>query len=199
MRARDVMTSPVITVTPEVPVKEAAALLAAHGFTALPVVDDDRRLIGIVTEADVVRDRFSSDPRFASTRHETRATAPNTVGEVMTRQVIGMGAGTDVATLARTMVDSHLRCIPIVDGGVAVGVVTRRDLVRVLARSDAEIARDVRNRLSVYGGPERWTVRVHAGEVHITDRYDDRTDRHVATVLAESVPGVVRAEASAEE
>jgi CBS domain-containing protein len=58
MRARDIMTSPVITVRPAMTIKEAARLLATHGFTALPVVDDDERLIGIVTEADLVRDRI---------------------------------------------------------------------------------------------------------------------------------------------
>jgi CBS-domain-containing membrane protein len=193
MRARDVMSSPVITATPEVPVKEAAALLAAHGFTALPVVDEDGRLIGIVTEADLVRDRFGTDARYAGTRFEARAHAPQTVGEVMSRQVVGMGPGTDIALLARSMVDSGLRCVPIVDGGHAIGVVTRRDLVRVLARSDEEIARDVRNRLTAYGGSQRWAVAVHDGEVTITDRYDDTVDQHVATVLAESVPGVAHA------
>src|SRR5438270_6785063 len=64
MRARDVMTSPAITVTPGTTVKEAATLLAVNGFTALPVLDDDDRLIGIVTEADLVRDRFPYDPRY---------------------------------------------------------------------------------------------------------------------------------------
>jgi CBS-domain-containing membrane protein len=57
MRARDIMTSPVITVRAGTTVQDAAALLAARGFTALPVLDDDDRLIGIVTEADLLRGR----------------------------------------------------------------------------------------------------------------------------------------------
>ncbi|WP_291412894.1 CBS domain-containing protein [Actinophytocola sp.] len=57
MRARDIMSSPVITVRPDTTIKAAAGLLATHGFTALPVVADDDRLIGIVTEADLVTTR----------------------------------------------------------------------------------------------------------------------------------------------
>src|SRR6266540_2505544 len=102
MRARDIMTSPVVTVRPDTHVKEAAALLAARGFTALPVVDEDDRLIGIVTEADLVRERIPHDPRHlvhADTPPEQLPVRP-TVGEVMSSPVTAMGPGTDVADLA---------------------------------------------------------------------------------------------------
>ena len=203
MRARDVMSSPVITVTPETSVKEAANLLSANGFTALPVLDEDDRLIGIVTEADLVRDRFPRDPRY---RHayfadvdgvpENGRPLPTRVGEVMTSPVTAMSATTDVVELVGVMLGDRVRSMPIVDGSRVVGIVTRRDLVRVLARDDKAIAVDVRHRLAKYGGPERWTVSVHDGEVEITDQFDNATDRHVATVLAEAVPGVVRAHAT---
>lgn len=64
MLARDIMTRTVVTVTATTGVPEAATLLAARGFTALPVVDDDGALIGLLTEADILRDRFSRGPRF---------------------------------------------------------------------------------------------------------------------------------------
>jgi CBS domain-containing protein len=83
--------------------------------------------------------------------------------------------------------------MPIVDGQRLAGMVTRRDVVRTLSRDDASIARDVRRRLIIYGGPKRWTVEVDQGVVTIVDEHDDATDRHVATLLAESVPGVVHA------
>ena len=63
MRAKDLMTYPVITVRPETPAKEAARLLASHGFTALPVVDVDDIVVGIVSEADLIRGRVLPDPR----------------------------------------------------------------------------------------------------------------------------------------
>src|ERR1700730_13879229 len=101
MRACDVMTSPVITVNPGTTVKEAATLLAGNGFTALPVLDDDDRLIGMVTEVDLVRDRFPRDPRYR--QQVDTPTAPVTVGAVMTTPAVGMGATADVADLVTAM------------------------------------------------------------------------------------------------
>jgi CBS domain-containing protein len=202
MRARDIMTTPVIAVRPETPIKEAAATLAEHGFTALPVIDADDRLIGIVTEADLVRDRVPRDPRALCHPGEAMPTvATTTVGEVMTTPAVAMGPGSDVAVLARALLDAGHRSMPIVDSARLVGIVTRRDIVRVIARDDDTIAQDVRHRLEVYGGERRWRVEVHDGMVAIGDEFDSHedaeTDRHVATVLAEAVPGVVRATAFA--
>lgn len=196
MRARDIMTSPVITVRAATTVQDAAALLAGRGFTALPVVDDDGQLIGIVTEADLVRDRFPRDARSLIHGGE-RAAVPavgETVGEVMTSPAVSMSSGTDVAVLTAALLDARQRAMPIVDGSRLVGIVTRRDLVRVVGRDDEAIARAVRHRLEIYGGPNRWDVQVHCGVVTIGDQYDDEADRHIATVLAEAVPGVVRAQ-----
>jgi CBS domain-containing protein len=194
MRALDIMSSPVVTVTPEMTVKYAANLLSAHGFTALPVLDADGRLIGVVTEADLVRDRFPRDARY----HSADDTGPDdpprppagTVGGVMTSPAVGMGAGTDVVDLVRVLLEDRIRSMPIVDGAHVVGIVTRQDLVRALARDDTVISADVRHQLSIYGGPARWTVEVHDGTVEVVDAFDDVTDRHVATVLAQAVPGV---------
>ncbi|CAM3149523.1 CBS domain-containing protein [Saccharomonospora xinjiangensis] len=191
MRAKDIMTSPVVTVAPGDPVKRAARLLAEHGFTALPVVDDADRVVGVVTEADVLAGRVPRDAR----RHSGAApdAPPATVGEVMSDSPACAQQGADVAELVATLLESHHRAMPVLAGTKLVGIVTRSDVVRVLSREDADIARDVRRRLMIYGGPDRWTVEVHGGTVTITDDYDDATDRHVAEVLAESVPGVVRA------
>jgi osmotically-inducible protein OsmY len=71
-----------------------------------------------------------------------------------------------------------------------VGIVTRRDLVRTLTRGDLAVATDVRHQLEIYGGHGRWTVEVDGGAVTITDAMKNKTDRHVATVLAEAVRGV---------
>jgi CBS domain-containing protein len=195
MRARDIMTSSVITVRPGTTVQDAAALQAGRGFTALPVVDDDNRLIGIVTEADLVRDRFPRDARslIHGAPAAGAAVVAETVGEVMTSPVASMGPGTDVAVLTSALLEARQRAMPIVDGSRLVGIVTRRDLVRVVGRDDDTITREVRHKLEIYGGPNRWDVQVHCGVVTIEDQFDDDADRHVATVLAESVPGVVRA------
>lgn len=197
MRARDIMTSPVVTVRPETTIKQAAGLLASHGFTALPVVDDDERLIGVVTEADLVRDRIPPDPRAHIVPGFRPATSlvTTTVGEVMTSPAVAMGPGADVADIAAALLEARQRSMPIVDGARVIGIVTRRDIVRTVARDDATVAADVRHRLETYGGEGRWHVDVRDGVVTIEDRLDDQADRHVATVLAEAVPGVVRANA----
>ncbi len=180
MRARDIMTSPAITVRPEVPVRGAAALLVSHGFTALPVVDDDKRLIGIVTEADLLRNGYVDE------------SGGKTVGEVMTTPAVGMDAGAQADLLARVMLDDRIRCIPIVDGSQVVGVVTRRDLVRVLARTDTTVSAEVQRVLDLYGGGRKWTVVVSDGEAVIgAESSDEETDR-VLTALAGAVPGVLR-------
>lgn len=154
MRARDIMTSPVITVRARTTVQDAAALLASRGFTALPVVDDDGQLIGIVTEADLVRDRFPRDARsLIHNGPSTRVAAvAKTVGEVMTSTVVSMGSGTDVASLTAALLKAGQRAVPIVDDSRLVGIVTRRDLVRVVGRDDDAIAREVRHKLEIYGG-----------------------------------------------
>lgn len=196
MRALDIMSSPVVTVAPDTAVKHAAELLASNGFTALPVVDAGG-LIGIVTEADVVRDRFPRDPRYRVTDGYDSAAqvsvAPSTVGAVMTTPAVGMGAGTDVVDLVAAMLNDRIRSMPIVDGSRVVGIVTRRDLVRALARDDHTIAQDVRHQLAMFGGPHRWTVEVDDGVVTIGDEFDSAADRHAAAVLAEAVPGVTSA------
>lgn len=194
MQARDIMSTPVVTVTASTSSKRAAELLSSHGFTALPVVDEDDRLIGIVTEADLIQDRFPPDPRTRIFGQHAVSTLPSqTVGQVMTTPVTGMSPRCDVAELSRALLDARIRAMPIVDGARVVGIVTRGDLVRVFARDDAAIAADIRRRLEILGHAERWQVEVHDGVVRIRDEFDDETDRHVATVLAESVPGVLRA------
>jgi CBS-domain-containing membrane protein len=193
MRAEDIMSSPVVTVRPETPAKAAITTLAAHGFTALPVVDDDGQLIGVVTEADLMRDRVVVDAKARIWRsdHEAPHEPPaRTVGEVMTTPAVGMTRHCDTADLARTMLEDHVRSIPIVDGSTVVGIVTRRDLLRSLTRDDKAILAEVRHRLAAFSTSYRWTVAVEDGAVKILDEFDNATDRHVATVLAETVPGV---------
>jgi CBS domain-containing protein len=197
MFARDVMTSPVVTVTADTRVKRAAGLLATGGYTALPVVDENERLVGVVSEADIVRGRFPRDPRSRITGgYEPAPATTATVGEVMSTDVVSVSPTTDVVDLVAMMLEHGMRSIPVTDRTRLVGIVTRRDLVRAFARDDEAIAAAVRHRLAAYGGSDRWTVEVTDGEVSIHDQFDDPTDRHVAVVLAQSVPGVISAHAN---
>jgi CBS domain-containing protein len=180
MRARDIMTSPAITVTPEVPVRGAAALLVSHGFTALPVVDEDKKIIGVVTEADLLRNGYLEE------------TGGRTVGEVMTSPSVAMDSGAEASVIARVLVDDRIRCLPIVDGSRVIGVVTRRDLVRALARTDTTVAADVQRVLDIYGDGRKWTVVVRDGEAVVGADNPDEETKNVLTALAGSIPGVLR-------
>ncbi|MDI5975894.1 CBS domain-containing protein [Amycolatopsis magusensis] len=187
MRARDVMSKPVLAVAPDATVKEAADLLVHHGFTALPVLGEQRELLGVVSEADLVADRFPVQP----------GPTAQLVSEVMTTPARSVGAEADMADVARLMLGGHTRSVPVTEGGQVVGVVTRQDLVRALARDDEALTRDIQRRLAFFGGQGRWTVEVRNGEALVIDQFDSAADRQVATVLAQTVPGVVKARCEA--
>lgn len=132
MWVRDVMTRHVVTTRPEISVKDAAVVLAGHGFTALPVVDQDGRLVGMLSEADVVRGRISSDPRHQAWQGtEAGSTASATVDEVMSRSPVTVNPQTDTVDLAATMINRGLRSVPVVEENRVVGIVTRWNLVHL--------------------------------------------------------------------
>ena len=191
MRAREIMTKSVLTVRRPPPSARLRRCSPTADSARFPVVDENGTLVGIVTEADLIRNRFpqhSGDPAAAG------QSPARTVAEVMTTPAVAVSHDEDLSVLARVMLADHRRCVPVVDGTRLVGVVTRRDMVRVLSRTDAEIAADVRKNLQVLGGQARWSVQVTDGEVVVRDLFDRASDRPVAQVLAEAVPGVIRAE-----
>ncbi|OLT09628.1 hypothetical protein BJF78_30225 [Pseudonocardia sp. CNS-139] len=189
MRIREIMSSPAVVVPPQLPVKEAAAVLDDRGFTSLPVVAADGRLVGTVGEAQLLADRFPPDPRVPIA--ERMALRPGTtVEEVMARDVLVAGPDEGVADLLTVLRSAGVRSLPVVDRGAVVGVVTYRDLVRALARDDALIQADVQRRLDLRGGVGRWRASVHDGEVTILDERADHVDRSGAIRTAEAVIGV---------
>ena len=130
MKAADIMTSPVITLRPSTPVRAAAALLVSHGFTAAPVVDEHRRVLGIATEADLIRGRVLPEGwTFAEDDEPLVAT-------VMTPVPLVVRPEDDVADVVSLMLDGDIRSVPIVDDGVLVGIVSRRDVLRCVARGE---------------------------------------------------------------
>lgn len=189
MQARQIMTSPVLTVRRDTTVREAATLLLENRITAAPVLDAGGELIGIVSEGDLVVDRFSHDPRNQVRPVQDEPPGPQTVAEVMTTSVIALGPSADAADLAQTMLGSDVRSIPIVEGATVIGIVSRRDLLRTLVRDDDAIRAEVVDRIADYGGPTgSWDVQVVDGAVVIVGDLDD--DGRVAVALARTVPGV---------
>lgn len=135
MLIRDLMSSPAVTISWASTVEHAASVLRSRGFSALPVIDEDGRLVGIVSEADVLDGRVPPDPRRRgpSGPNPVRPGCPGgTVADVMTTPVESLTPGADAADAAEIMLDEGIRCLPVVDGHAVVGVITRRDLLRVI-------------------------------------------------------------------
>jgi CBS domain-containing protein len=138
------MTPEVVTVGSATSTKYAAEVMAERGFAALPVIDDDGQVVGIVAEADVLRDRLPHDPRLHARRDDGDREVPSLlVRGVMTTQVRTVDVGADVSDVARLFVDDRLRSVPVVEHGRLAGIVSRRDLLRTLVRPDDEIRGDL--------------------------------------------------------
>ena len=189
MQARQIMTLPVVTVRSDTTVREAATLLLENRITAAPVLDAGGELIGIVSESDLVVDRFGHDPRNQARPVQDEPPGPLTVGEVMTTPVIALGPSADAADLAQTMLGSDVRSVPIVEGATVIGIVSRRDLLRTLVRDDDAIRTGVVDRIADYRDPDgTWDVQVTDGAVLIVGDLGD--DGRAELALARTVPGV---------
>jgi CBS domain-containing protein len=146
MRARDIMTEAVITVTPETPVKEVARLLMQRGISAAPVLDAAGAVVGIVSEGDLIgrndadrrarRDWWLAllaegeelHPDFLKSLRERQRTAR----DVMTAPVVGVSETTEATEIARILRDYHVKRVPVLRDGRLVGIVSRADLLRTI-------------------------------------------------------------------
>ena len=95
-----------------------------------------------------------------------------------------------LGTIADTMLSGRRRSIPVVDGSRLVGIISRSDILRVLARSDAQLALDIRRSLRSFGNPDRWSVSVTDGDATIVDDAIDHPDHAAVQAAVEAVPGV---------
>lgn len=109
----------VITTGPEQPVKEAIAMLAKHNIGALVVVDEAGKLIGILSERDIIHEAARSEQVFS-----------RTIGEVMTKSVITALPSDDVKSVEQTMTNRRIRHLPIIDHGKLAGIVSIGDVVK---------------------------------------------------------------------
>lgn len=184
------MTSDPVTVPPDHPVKKTLTLLQRHGVTALPVVGDDGRLVGVVSEADLIRDAVPHDPRA----HLRRPAGPDqhppqTVAEVLTPDPVTVRPHDDLATAVDRMTTRRLKSLPVVDEhGRVVGIIARSDVVKMLARPDGAIAAEIRETLRTAGYAD-WRVSVSDGVVEITG--PGPAERSLAESVAHTVGGVV--------
>lgn len=190
MLVRELMTPDPVTVAESTPVKTALGLLAEHGITSLPVVGREGALHGVVSEADLIKDIVAPDRRAHEVPVHERLDRPARVAEVMSRHAITVHPEDDLADVVELLTSTTVKSVPVVDrGGRLVGMLSRSDIVRVLARADEDLARDVDEVLTSVGLGE-WLAEVQDGVVSLTGP-DGSADGETAVLVARTVPGVV--------
>jgi CBS domain-containing protein len=201
MKVRDVMTKDVLTVEPGTPLKDVARLLVEHRISGLPVVAGDA-VIGVVSEGDLLfKERGPSerkgvlgwllDPYGMEGQLKLEALDAS---DAMTIPPVTIESRRPLAAAAALMLEKKVNRLPVVDEGKLVGIVTRADLVRAFARSDAEIKHEIEHDVltrSLWLEPSEIAVTVADGEVRLDGRVDRRTEAEVAEVLVGKVAGVV--------
>ncbi len=178
-RVRDVMTRRVVTATADTPVAQVARLLALHRVRGLPIVDDDRRVLGVVTGADLPR--------------RTTGAAGVTAGDVMTTRPVTVPADAPLSVAATKMRHRNVNRLLVVDKeGRLIGVVSRSDVLRPLTRPDTAVRDDVvaNLRRAFWIDPSQVRVDVHDGVVTLTGTVSRRTTAGSAVRLAGQLPGV---------
>ncbi len=188
MIVKDVMTSPAITVDAGTTVKNALRLLDRYRVTSLPVTDAQGQVVGIVSEADLLRDLVRKDTRAHMLPPAQPSDQPRTVGQVMTTLSLAVCADTDLSDAVDLMTSTAVKSLPVLEQGRVVGVVSRSDVVRVLARADEQIEAEVDEFLRSAG--VECEVEVTEGVVSLTSLADPAQWR-VAEVVAGSVAGVI--------
>lgn len=126
MQAREFMSTPVECVRPRTPLHLVSMLLVRDGFTALPVVDEDNHVVGIISECDLLRAHLTAGSWWLDGRALTTA-------EAMTGTVVAITPATELADVAEHLLDGGYRSVPVVDGAQLLGIVSRRDLLCALA------------------------------------------------------------------
>lgn len=198
-RVRDVMSTDVVTVGKTTSYKEVARLMTEHKVNALPVVTQSGHMVGVVSEADVLRkeERRSRRPVPGLSAHAGRERAKaeaRTAAELMTAPVITTHPDASLASAARLMNDHHIRRLPVLDAsGALIGIVSRRDLLRVFLRPDAEIRAEIHEVLTgvLLEDPQSVTVLVRDGVVTLRGSLREPELIPVALRLAADVDGVV--------
>jgi CBS domain-containing protein len=217
MKARDIMTTKVVTVSPETPVRDVAALMIEKHISGVPVLSDSGVLVGVVSEGDLLRrpeigtekhrrrwlsffTRADEQAREFTKSHALRA------GDVMTKQVAYVDEQTSLGKIVEMMEKHNIKRLPVLANGKLVGIVSRRDMLRALAwqaspmppppESDATIRAIMNDVLK----NEEWAmsaivnVIVSEGVVHLWGVIDSDEQRQALRVAAENIPGVTGVE-----
>jgi CBS domain-containing protein len=218
MRAIDVMTTEVVTVDENATVPELAKLMSDRGISAIPVVDRDNRVIGMVSEGDLLHRAETGTERRRSWWLDMVSSTNQLAGEyikshsgrvkdVMTHDVLSVTEETPVADIAIILETNRIKRVPVLRDGKLAGIVSRANLVRALAMTINEAAdgaeaddRAIRDKLLVELKEQKWAevspanVTVKDGVVHLWSSYLSEQEKRALLVAAENIPGVRRVE-----
>lgn len=201
-RVENIMTTGVIAVVEDTPIKEIAWLLADRGISAVPVVDTRRRVVGVVSEADLIaKESVHANEEYTGTRRHhvprrVRAKARALVAsDAMSSPAVTIGPDMSVVEAARLMDRQRVKRLPVVDPeGRLVGVVSRRDLVCLLLRPDDELAEEIRDEVfdrALGLPPMAVRVGVQDGVATVTGQLQDDQLVRIAALLVSQVDGVI--------
>lgn len=218
MRVHEIMTSPVITVSLDTSLQDVAETLVENRISAVPVVDAAGKVLGIVSEGDLIHrhetrtehrrswwlELFTSDDARA---YEYVKSHGRTAADVMTRRVLSVGPSATLADVAGLLDEARIKRVPVVDDGKIVGIVSRADLIRALVRtarneapaekrsdSDIQLALDAAIKSQPWASSFTLVTTVQDGVVHLIGIARSNEERKALVVLAENIPGVVRVE-----
>jgi CBS domain-containing protein len=191
-----VMTREVVSVYPNTSFKKIAALLSEHDISAVPVTDFQGRVIGIVSEADLID--TMGDPPVRRRRRERRPSlrsAKTIAADLMTTPAKTVAPATDITMAARLLTARKIKRLPVVNAeGCLVGILSRHDLVRLFVRSDDAIEGEIEDDVLLRAlciDPVGIQVAVHEGVVTLMGQVERRSQVAVAATLVHRVTGVV--------
>lgn len=199
MHVEEVMSTGVITVSVDDPLKAAAHRMVEAGVGGLPVLDAEGALVGIITEADFLKREAAAAGRFrllGALLRRDEVPEADTVGQAMTRDPKTVLPEMELGQAARLMVKHSVKRLPVVDtGGSLVGIVSRADVLEAFSRSDERIAREIREEVMhriLFLDRDAIDVAVDDGVVTLKGRTETRTEYRTLIELSKRVDGVIR-------
>src|SRR3989337_1538975 len=149
MKINEIMTKKVITVMPETAVKDVAQILYANALTGVPVIDSENHVVGIINESDIIsQERHIHMPTYVSLldsmlflenpdkkiESEIHKILGTKASDIMTKEIITVSPDDELTEVASLMVDKKINPVPVVENSVLVGIISRADIVKLLAR-----------------------------------------------------------------
>jgi CBS domain-containing protein len=202
MRIQEIMTRETISVAPETSLKDVARLLVANRISGVPVCAADGTVVGVVSEADILRKLEGVSPELSrpiawlsrKLDGELEKISAGTAGEVMSSPARTAGPNDQVPEVARLMVDCRINRVPVVSDGRIIGIVSRADLVRAFIRSDEEIEHDIREGVllrEMLLEPGVVAVSVDQGRIALSGTVQSQADADAIDHRVRRIPGVL--------